>query len=100
MAEEFREEKPEDLLSTPTTPLDRPVREKNPVKTFDPSSLNRAKAHSLITFQMWHINCPSSPEEIMHNLLYGRRRGKFCRFQGMGVKKRRINSRKMSVPFK
>ncbi|GLJ20560.1 hypothetical protein SUGI_0374090 [Cryptomeria japonica] len=39
MAKEFREEKPEDLLSKPTTPLDRPVREKNPAKTFDPSTI-------------------------------------------------------------
>ncbi|GLJ46026.1 hypothetical protein SUGI_0969600 [Cryptomeria japonica] len=66
MAEEFREEKTEDLLSTLTTPLDRPVREKNLVKTFDLSTIRDSPREFIITREVSGL---------------------------FGVKKRKINSR-------
>ncbi|GLJ09507.1 hypothetical protein SUGI_0110880 [Cryptomeria japonica] len=87
MAEEFREEKTEDLLSTPTTPLDRPVREKNPVKTFDPSTIRDSPREFIIeqgkgtqlknipsvAYKLSKLTRGDEMLAIIHNLLYGRR---------------------------
>ncbi|GLJ55188.1 hypothetical protein SUGI_1184270 [Cryptomeria japonica] len=93
MAEEFREEKTEDLLSTPTTPLDRPMREKKPVKTFDPSTIRNSSREFIIEqgkgTQLKNIPnvayklsklTRSDEMPIIHNLLYGRR-GKAYHFK-------------------
>ncbi|GLJ39282.1 hypothetical protein SUGI_0801630 [Cryptomeria japonica] len=96
MAEEFREEKTEDLLSKPTTPLDRPVREKKPAKTFDPSTIRDSPREFIISTirdsprefiieqgkgtQLKNISNVAykftrgnEMLEIIHDLLYGRR---------------------------